>query len=348
MRKSLVLAAAAMLATAPVFARSLELEIVDARPNMVAFQINDNMSVCGDNQINSQVTAVVWDVASGATILPGANGISQAGDINRFGDVAGWFESASSGLSTAVVWYAGNGYQRYTELGFPSNIYLYTQAYAINDGGDVVVNAGLTARTSPGYEPFELSSDPYRWTPQRGYTALQNLSGKRGSMALDINNSGVIVGSSYDLGGNETAVQWGKNDRVKSIGIPAFATTSRARSINDMGSVVGSDARDRDSWVWNAKTGFVRLPDFGFNASALDINNSGIIAGTADKYPYDPVPVVWDADGNLYDLQEIAGFDRYYFFEGVTINDNNEMVIYGYNMMTGDRDAVVVRLHFID
>ena len=55
-----------------------------------------------------------------------------------------------------------------------------------------------------------------------------------------------------------------------------------ATGINDAGTVTGYTARNRDSWIWTADRGFVALEDFGFNATARDINNQGIVAGVAD------------------------------------------------------------------
>ena len=76
--------------------------------------------------------------------------------------------------------------------------------------------------------------------------------------------------------------------------------------------------------------------------------SNGVSVGTAARSPFDPVPVVWDADGNLYNIQDLMWDFNYYATDGVSINDNNEIVIYAINFQTGRRQAVVVRLMFVD
>ena len=349
MKKAVLLAIALSLATASVPAATLEVEVVDGRDFMVAFSMNNDMRVCGDNQINSTTTAVVWEPLVGATILPGADGISQAGDITRSGDVVGWFESAATGTSTAVVWYADSGYQAFTEIGVPTEVHTFTQGYTMNDDGLVALMAGRAQYIEPGENPSGLAQDAYLWSSDKGFVEMRHLSVVSDSFVADMNDRGDVVGESVALDGSTHAVICNKSGRVKDLGIPAGETSSTARAINDHGLVVGHDtAFNSDSWVWTKQDGFTMLQDFGFASKAVDVNNHGIVVGTADVFPFDPAPVVWDADGNLYDIRDLMFELGYYMTDGVAINDNNEIVAYGINFQTGRRQAIVIRLTFVD
>lgn len=347
MRKSLVIAALVAVAAAPAFARSLQVVVIGTRPHMVPFAINDAGQVVGDNQINGITTAVIWDAASGdAQVLPGAAGISQAGDVTDPGDVIGWYESPS-GDATAVIWHAADGYTTPEELGLPSSIYLDSAGFRMNASGEAAVFADVQPYVIQDQGTQGFGTDLYRWTPGKGFTALPNIAGSRTSTIGDIDETGTIVGSSTTLAGADVAVMWNKNDKLTVIGMPDGATSARARGINALGQVVGQDTRNRDSWVWSKKAGFRMLPDFGFNAEALDINDNGIVLGNVDVYPYETTAVVWDADGTMYNLGDLLA-DRYYIDGAWAINNNNDVVIDGYDYATGDRDAIVVHLTFTD
>lgn len=350
--RALIVACGLLAAFLPAaFAQGLEVEIVDGREFMVAFEINDDMLVCGDNQINSTTTAVVWEPLVGADILPGADGISQAGDINAAGDVVGWF-SSPSGLDTAVVWYADGGYTHWTEIGLPPAVrpdtYSYTQGYAINNLGEIVLQAGLQPWIQPDGTRLGSAEDPYLWSESGGFVALEHLSGARDSAARDINDAGLIVGSSATREAGTHAVTWDRDGRLTDLGTPEGVTDAFATAVNEAGTIVGYTGRNRDSWIWTREHGFRMLEDFGFNAIARDINDAGVIAGVADLFPFESVPVVWDANGKIHDVRDAAGFDRYFFFDGIAINNDNVMVVYGVNLKTGRREAVVLRLTFTD
>ncbi|MFE5177604.1 hypothetical protein [Streptomyces sp. NPDC056634] len=45
-----------------------------------------------------------------------------------------------------------------------------------------------------------------------------------------------------------------------------------------------------------------RLPDFGFSAEALKVNDDGWIVGNAELQPDATTAVVWDPQGRMYDL----------------------------------------------
>jgi uncharacterized membrane protein len=352
MKRVALSAALAACVAFPAFATDLQVEVVSARDSMVVFDMNNDMQVCGDNQINSQVTAVVWDAPAGsdaATILPGKDRISQCGQINSAGDAVGWHDSATSGEDTAVVWYADSGYQAYTEIGMPDEVYSFTQGYAINDDGLVALMAGRNPYVEPGEDPTGLAEDPYLWSAAKGFTPMQNLVPAGESRVFDMNNAGDVVGTSLGDDGSDHAVIWSKNGHVKDLGIPAGERDAIARAINEDGVVIGHDSSfNSDSWVWTKQAGFTKLQDYGWMDRAVGINAHGIIVGTADRSPFDPVPVVWDLDGNIHNIQDLMWTHGYYATDGVSINDNNEIVIYAINFQTGRRQAVVLQLTFVD
>jgi len=105
----------------------------------------------------------------------------------------------------------------------------------------------------------------------------------QGASAYGINESGQVVGTSYNsaTGVNE-AVTWG-NGSVTSLGFEGVA-----RAVNNSGTVVGETGGallgnpNGRAFSWSSSGGFVDLGDLGgAHSGAYDINDSGVITGTS-------------------------------------------------------------------
>lgn len=154
-------------------------------------------------------------------------------------------------------------------------VFGWTFARSINDQGDIV---GGASNAAGNVVPF--------FRPAGGaMTALPMPSGYLGGEATDINNHGVIVGST---GGTSTeATLWSTGSprsvfRLGTLGGPF----SNARALNESAQVVGQ-ARTASgalhAFIWDAarSPGLQDLGTLGSSESdAVDINNAGVVTGT--------------------------------------------------------------------
>ncbi len=133
---------------------------------------------------------------------------------------------------------------------------------ALNDAGQVVGSRFTVAGVSVAF----------LWSADTGMTALAGLPSDDSHMAHDINNLGQVVGSSTTLG----AFVWSPGSGVVSLQGPNIhGVAPSARSINDLGVVVGDNGRPV---VWDALGGARELAG---NGRAMAINNLGQIAVSA-------------------------------------------------------------------
>jgi probable HAF family extracellular repeat protein len=148
-------------------------------------------------------------------------------------------------------------------------------AYKINERGEVVgVFDG----------PVDDGGDHHAFVYRDG-VMTELFPGVRGQ-AYDINDSGAIAGTDFDVrAGNAATLQaWVYDDGVRTAIPSVTAGGSQAAAINNNGDVVGySWQQPYTPFAFNAATGrlgHLGLPD-GSNYTALDINQRGDVVGFA-------------------------------------------------------------------
>src|SRR5262245_35674350 len=154
---------------------------------------------------------------------------ANAYDINNAGQVVGMSDTVAGG-PYAFRWQNG----QMTNLGSLSGPTGWSYGYGINDWGQMVGESSATAITPA-----------FRWDSVRGLTNLGTLPGHWDSTAFDMNNAGVVVGTS---GASESirAVTWtptgpnGTPGSAVSLGALPGDNASAATDINNHGQVVGS------------------------------------------------------------------------------------------------------------
>jgi probable HAF family extracellular repeat protein len=141
--------------------------------------------------------------------------------------------------------------------------------------------------------------------PQYQLVILPPLAGQQGSSGWDVNNAGIVVGSSR--GFNSMPVQWtggsptALGHDVHNATLSSVGAFSVATAINNADQVVGwvgpAAAGKQTGFVWHNGTATL-LPSFGGDESAaFAINNLGQVGGWAESAVGNNRAFLW-TDGN--------------------------------------------------
>lgn len=228
---------------------------------------------------DGQYHAFVWSSLSGMRELDALySGVgSCAWAINSSGQVAGASLTVDGDIR-GVVWDGIGGIQEVGTLGGD-----YSEAFAINDGGQVVGRAGFFGVESP--------SQAFIWDNDGGIEPVGPSFGPSGSTAYGINELGRVAGA-FRIDGGIHAFRWTETGGMEDLGGPTgeFGVWGEATDINDSGMVVGWSKLshlDFRALVWDENGQMSDLNDLldesgaGWTlTSAQAINNLGQIAGT--------------------------------------------------------------------
>jgi probable HAF family extracellular repeat protein len=196
--------------------------------------------------------------------------------LNNQGQVVGR-AAVQSGETHAVLWQDG----RLVDLGtIPGG--QYSEAYAINDRGQVVGWSTIDQSTCTA---FDGCWHAFHW--EDGImTDLLGLDPRFQSYAYSLNDKGQIVGISatqdYPFG-DFRPVLW-HNGSIVDLGKPEGATNAYTNGVNAMGDAAGSATFADGStvplvWSRGSRTELPRPPGTTFT-EARKINNRGQIVGT--------------------------------------------------------------------
>jgi probable HAF family extracellular repeat protein len=147
----------------------------------------------------------------------------------------------------------------------------YSVAWAINANGDVV-----------GWSMGPNGTRAFVYTNAGGMVALPGLPDRPRTVAHDINDAGVVVGSANAGGGDiGHAVLW-SGGTVQDLGALGTDSYSEARGVNGVGQVVGwsgGGLTGVHAFLYSAATGMVDLTPESDTGYALDINDAGQVTG---------------------------------------------------------------------
>jgi probable HAF family extracellular repeat protein len=190
-------------------------------------------------------------------------------------------------------------------------------AWAINANGDVV-----------GWSMGAQGTRAFLYTNSGGMVALPGLPDRPRSVARDINDSGVIVGSA-NMGGTDLgrAVLW-SGGSVQDLGTLGTGFFSEAWGVNNLGHVVGWSFTNGGNGLTGVH-GFLYRPGEGLaditpnsdTGQALDINDAGQVTG------YRTAPGGYHAfrwqEGSFEDLGVLPGMAHSF---GWAINGSGQVV----------------------
>jgi uncharacterized membrane protein len=163
-------------------------------------------------------------------------------------------------------------------------------------------------------------------------------TGQSFSIALAINDSGVIAGNSRTADSSYPAVLF-HDGQVTSLGTPPGFTTAGVRAINNAGTIVGEAcnvpifSRDPSASAMFLYEGghYTLIPSPGGRIVPLDINSSGDVVGVyyyADA-SHAMVPFIYH-DGVLSDLAEVLDPSSGWALTGAdAINDAGQILVDG-------------------
>jgi len=242
---------------------------------------------------------------------------AQAYAINGNGQIAGYsVTSAPASKNHAFLSFDGT-MTDIDDLDSPESI-----AYGINTAGSIV-----------GYAYFgaQPSKRGFIWSSTSGVLSLNPLSALHPEgEALDVNDSGVVVGWSYGDDNIPRAVRWptGATGSPVNLGLLPGGNTSEAVAINNAGDIVGygdGNGFERHAILWHANGTTEDLGTLagGIMSAAYDINSNGHVAGFSDDQTGNWHPVIWTGNG-IQKLGSLGGTDAI----ARAINDNGAVVGY--------------------
>jgi probable HAF family extracellular repeat protein len=212
--------------------------------------------------------------------------------------------SAESGLSysEAFKWTSASGV---SALGFLDNSNRYSEAFAVNADGSVIV--GVSRGTS-GVEAF-------MWTAGGGMVGLGDLAGGfYNSQANGISGDGTIIVGFSEAGSGYEAFRWTAGTGMVGLGdLAGGIFNSGARAISADGTVIvgGSESTNgTEAFRWTSGGGMVGLGDLGgssFGSDAFAVNSDGsVIVGYANS-TNGAEAFRWTSGGGMVGLGDLAG-----------------------------------------
>ena len=285
--------------------------------------------------------AVTYNLATLASLSSGGDSIAYG--MNDSGAVVGSSFNSTTNRMEAVIW----------NNGIVQSLGVEGLARAVNNSGVVV---GETGSDAP--QGFTGNGRAFSWQ-NNTYNDLGDLGGTH-SAAFDINDSGMITGWSYTnyeaTGVFQSHAFKYANGQMADLGTVSVADGySRGHAINEAGEVAGRASlvrfTDSDKFLayWDADGNLTSIPGPGNYSTAEDMNNNGVIVGTARGLNGQQQASVWTASGQVLlgtfggnrstafgvnDAGAIVGYARdasgqnraFLSLDGVTMIDLNTLV----------------------
>ncbi|WP_338693800.1 S8 family serine peptidase [Streptomyces sp. Q6] len=303
----------------------------------VGFSFDDGGRIGGSRQVSGVSRPMIWDAEHGMRLMDdgGARNGYVLGQSRTGGYATG--QLTLSGGTRAALWDKDGAL---TALPLPDwETYTYDRGFAVNARGTVVGNATGYIK-NPATGGNQQVNDAFTWSAADGFRKLEHLTDNRAlTEPLAISDTGVAVGHS-SVGGKRHAVRWDAEGHATDLGTLPGMTDSTARGINASGEIVGSSGDD--AFVVRPGGTMTRLPDFGFDAKALAVNDAGWIAGTAETAPDTTTAVVWDPQGRMYDLHALVDASLWVPTEGIGLNNRNEVAFYAMDLKNGGDTKILV------
>lgn len=232
--------------------------------------LNDAGQVTG----RCNTSSFVWSAANGIQVIadsafPASQFSTVA--INQAGTVVGNRYDGQTGRNPSFLWKPASGF---TYFGTRDKT---NQANGLNDFDQVVGERVPTVDTDFVWKAFS-------WTAAGGYQLLKPHADRR-TLASDVNNSGLAVGSIEKLADHVWRAVAFEPAGTAVWMFPGDRHSGHATAVNELGHAVGfhADSRQRfHAFVWKSGTGAVDIdprPLRTDESYAKDINDAGQVVG---------------------------------------------------------------------
>ena len=301
-----------------------EIPINDMTTNQnIPEDINNAGQVVGHIEVMGYVYAYIWSDAAGLQFLSVPNtGPSQANGINDLGQAVGDSYDYGDPPTNAVLWLPEPAYglpAGVHRLGALSTLWGYSKAYAINNLGQIVGNSSTDELDEQGYPIFSA----FRWQ-NNVMSDLGTMPGFDRSSAVDVNDSGQIIGAVSNRTGPSCVVTWIDDEPIDLHQLIPFDSGWELYSvsaISNRGEIVGNGYYNGDDRLHafllspdcngNDLSDFAEIKDgLTPDCNANDVpDECDIAAGTSFDVNADGVPdECQDCNNNgVLDSDDIAG-----------------------------------------
>jgi probable HAF family extracellular repeat protein len=162
--------------------------------------------------------------------------------------------------------------------------------------------------------------------------------GGSGTVALDLNNAGQLVGGSFTAAGTEHAFVWSAGGGMLDLGLLPGTANARAQAINNRGVVTGYaegvPATPPLAFRWSLAEGMSSLgalaPGFDGASWGGALNDAGLIAGAANTASLDRHAFAWTATRGLLDIDTLGSS----YSDGIAVSARGEVA--GSRVPAGD------------
>lgn len=251
--------------------------------------INHAGHVAANQITGASSSPFLWTPTGGTQFLPLPSGfVGSAYGISNNDEIVGSVNPVG-GYPSAVLWTPSGGMQYLGTLTGQKGC----SAFALNDAGDIAGSCGVRA---------------FFWTPTGGMQDIGSLGGSQ-TGATGINNSGMVVGSSYLPSGGIHAFVWTATGGMLDLGTLNGDSYSTATAVSDLGQVVGSSSGH--AFLWSASSGMQDLGTLpgGSQSWAEGVNSKGAVVGysfTTNRGRLNEHAFLWNSTNGMQDLNLLA------------------------------------------
>ena len=283
-----------------------DLGAVTGANSSLGWHINSSENVAGFEEDTSGNPDAWYLSCSSFTSLGTLGGAdAESHGINNAGMVAGWSHIAS-GHRRAFSWTSGGGLVNLGVISARTD----SEAQSVNTSSEIVGMVMIFAGGAPVSNRLAFLYLPLAaYTLGAGMNSLGTLGGTQ-SQAMDINDSGRVVGGAQNGSGNFRPFRWntGTMTDLGTLGGDSVLPDHRAEAVNTSGNIAGrsytAGAAQR-AFYWNGSMTDLGVLTGGTESWAFGLNDSNVVVGTSDVSSSVFRAFVWDSTNGLRNLNNL-------------------------------------------